>query len=91
MGTTIRNGRKGRHILTLDGCSDYYGGATVQGAVVCRISLPAEVVPTRDAHGLLWFTEPAYPGVYSSPDDIATAAHRGEIPGARVYEFRRIQ
>lgn len=91
MATVVRKTQNGRHVLILDGCSDYYGGATVQGAIVCRISLPAEVRPMRDAHGVLWFTDPQYPGTYSLPAEIAAAAHRGDIPGARVYEFRRIQ
>jgi len=91
MATTIRKTRNGRHVLTMDGRSGYYGGDTIQGAIVCRISLPPQVEPIRDAHGVLWFTDPQVPGTYSLPDEIVAAAHRGDIPGARVYEFRRIQ
>ena len=91
MAATIRKTRNGRHILTMDGCSDYYGGATVHGAIVCRISLPPEAKPIRDAHGVLWFTDPQFPGTYSRPAEIAAAARRGDIPGARVYGFRYIQ
>lgn len=91
MATVVRKTRNGRHVLILDGCSDYYGGATIQGAIVCRISLPPEFTPIFGKGGLLWFTDPRYPGVYRWAPDIAQEAGRGEIPGARVYEFRYIQ
>ena len=40
---TTRTTQTGRLIIESDGTSDYYGGALVQGAPVCRLSAPAEV------------------------------------------------
>jgi hypothetical protein len=40
---TTRVTRTGRVIIESDGASDYYGGALVQGATICRISAPADV------------------------------------------------
>lgn len=45
MTITIRPARTAnRVIVESDGCSDYYDGALVQGATVCRISAPASLV-----------------------------------------------
>jgi hypothetical protein len=43
----------GRVMIESDGCSDYYGGALVQGATVCRISAPGDLAAeysARDGH-----------------------------------------
>ena len=49
--TTIT--RTGRVLIESDGCSDYYGGAAVQGAPIARISAPAAVVARyTDAYGV---------------------------------------
>lgn len=88
MATTIRSTKNDRIMLELDGCSDYYGGATVQGNIVCRISLPPTVTHHVDAYGQHWL---AFEGYSEWPARIAEMAASGRIPGARVYEFRRIQ
>jgi hypothetical protein len=52
MSTTTRTTRTGRVVIESDGCSDYYGGALVQGAAICRISAPADVAARyTDADG----------------------------------------
>jgi len=49
---TTRTTQTGRVIIESDGTSDYYGGALVQGATVCRLSAPAEVAARyRDRDG----------------------------------------
>lgn len=88
MATIIRPTANGRTMLDLDGCSDYYGGATVQGSIVCRISLPPTVTHHVDVYGEHWL---AFDGCSEWPARIAEMAANGQIPGARVYEFRRIQ
>lgn len=52
MTITTRAARSGRVIIESDGCSDYYGGALVAGATICRLSAPPDVVERyRDADG----------------------------------------
>lgn len=43
MTITIRNTSPDRVVVESDGCSAYYGGALVQGAIICRVSMPKHV------------------------------------------------
>lgn len=88
MATTIRTTKTSRIILELDGCSDYYDGALVQGNVACKISLPKTVSIHTNTDGEQFFS---FDGLYYWHQEIAKMANRGEIKGARVYEFRIIQ
>lgn len=52
MTITIRKSSSGRVVVESDGCSDYYGGALVQGAIICRVSMPESVATAwTDASG----------------------------------------
>lgn len=52
MTTTIRPTSPGRVMIEADGTSAYYGGALVQGNLICRISAPAAIADrfTVDGH-----------------------------------------
>lgn len=81
MGIIVRNTRAGRKIIELDGHSDYYG-AYVQGALVCRISVP------QDYH-YHWVVANLPNCPNAGPQYID--AIREAVPGIRVYEWRQIQ
>lgn len=52
MPITTTTTRTGRVIVESDGCSDYYGGALVQGNVICKVSMPEHVARAwTDADG----------------------------------------
>lgn len=88
MATTIRTTKTSRVIIEMDGCSDYYGGALVQGAIVCKVSFPKGVTVHTDTSGekVLRFD-----GFDYWVADLVRMAHVGEVKGARIYEFRIIQ
>lgn len=88
MATTIRTTKASRVIIEMDGCSDYYGGALVQGNIVCKVSLPKTVTVHASADGEQFLR---FEGVNYWTNDLVTMASAGEIKGARVYEFRVIQ
>ena len=88
MATTIRTTKEKRVILEMDGCSDYYGGALVQGNIACKISLPNTVTVHTSGEGEKFFQ---FDGCHYWKEDLAHMAKNGEIKGARVYEFRVIQ
>ncbi len=41
MGISTHITKSGRTMIEMDGRSDFYGGALVQGNVICRISIPS--------------------------------------------------
>lgn len=87
MATTIKASRTGRTIITLDGCSDYHGGALVQGAQISKVSYPASIKLTEDDYGNKYLS---INGVNEDLQQAAYMARRGEIKGARVYELRHV-
>lgn len=74
--------KAGRIVIKLDGRSDYYGGALVQGAIVCRISVPGNSNPEQVVSSL-----PRVPNAGAEYID----AIRADVPGIRVYSWRRVQ
>lgn len=74
--------KSGRTVIELDGRSDYYSGALMQGAVVCKISVPAGANVDRVIHDL-----PCVPN--AGPRYIE--AIREAVPGIRVLEWDRVQ
>lgn len=85
---TIRKTPAGRTILTSDGCSDYYDGALVQGAIICRISFPANIPFSTLEDGTL---VGEFQGIKTTATRLAKLALYGDIPGTRVYEFRTVE
>ncbi|MFD1216399.1 hypothetical protein [Microbulbifer celer] len=84
MATKTRTTRTGRVIIELDGCSDYYGGAMVQGALICKVSLPADTDINESINELRALRAPD-----AGPNYIG--AIREALPGVRVLEWRRVQ
>lgn len=84
MAINTRTTRTGRVIIELDGCSDYYDGAMVQGALICKISLPAGTNINESINELRGLRAPD-----AGPNYIGGI--REALPGIRVLEWRRVQ
>lgn len=82
MAIKTRITKTGRIVIELDGCSDYYDGALVQGSLVCKISVPAESNVDQVLYDL-----PRCPNAGRDYID----AIREAVPGIRVYHWSRVQ
>ena len=81
---TTHTTRTGRVLIQSDGCSEYYGGALVQGAPVCRISAPAAVVARyTDRDGELDLARLLF--------DLRSDRDWHGLQQVRVLELRRVQ
>lgn len=87
MTVTIRNTSPSRVVVESDGCSAYYGGALVQGNIICRVSMPAALAQQYvDTFGTFDLSEFAR-DVQRHRDGSPLANMRG----VRVLEWRRVQ
>lgn len=88
MTTTVRTTPAGRFIVETDGY-DKLWNAVIQGALVCKVSLPASVELEEDDYG--WSgIDPVMMGEREPLWMILQRAINRELPGARVFYHRRI-
>jgi len=88
MAINTRTTKTGRIVIEMDGCSDYYGGALVQGGIVCKVSFPKTVTLHKTAEGETYLRHDGFN--YWEPELVRLAA-AGQVKGARVYEFHIVQ
>ena len=84
MTASVRATARGRTIVETDGYDEQYQ-AIIKA---CKISLPASVQLKKD--GLGWYGHSPL-GTYAMLWDLLDEARRGNVPGARVLQFRRIE
>ena len=87
MTITTRKTRSGNFIVEMD-AYDPRWGMTVAGATVAKVMLPAacELREYEDGH---FGIDPVLGGYFTEVELVHKAA-RGDIKGARVYEYRQI-
>ena len=88
MSVSVRTTDKGRHIVETDGY-DEQSQALIQGAIVCKVSLPTSVQLQEDDVG--WSGIDAETGMREPLPILLEKAERHILPGVRVLQFRRIQ
>jgi len=88
MTITVRTTKAGNYIVEMD-AFDKIWNATVAGATVAKVMLPAsvELQECEDGH----FGQHPEFGTYHSEAELVHMAAHGDIRGARVYEYRTIQ